>query len=505
VTELKNLITKSVADIFIPKILKEFVELANSNKMNKKSFIYLITIKYSYEKQILQYFRKCEKTEISSVESAVDKFGIELCAFVIFNISLMEKLNNNSLRDCFIRMFEKCIFTAVSSYYIAKKANLRSPWKAYLAGLYSNISYFFIYKYYPEHLQKIMSIEMNSITRMNYEWETLGMTHSDISWMILGKAGIPEDIRGPVRNHHLKRSQVVCEDKHIKETCASVYLGSMLTTVFYENFALAIDFKQEIQKHLNIQVVGLDDLFSTILLEFKIKLNLLDVYDFTIPGYFSIIELFQNTLTEKNTELKEAKQALSKEKKQRLKFQKVLESYNKKLVGIAIKDPLTGIYNRRYLTERLNDEFIKATKYNSSFLIITCDIDHFKNINDTYGHGFGDEVLVKLVQVIAKTIRKADLLARIGGEEFIILCNQTNDYDGILIAEKVRSQIEKTAFVYEKNTVVNVTMSFGVANFTKNIKSVQELMELSDNRLYLAKENGRNRVVYTDSTNEALM
>ena len=112
---------------------------------------------------------------------------------------------------------------------------------------------------------------------------------------------------------------------------------------------------------------------------------------------------------------------------------------------------------------------------------------------------------MKLVKVISKTIRKTDLLARIGGEEFIILCNQSNDYDGILIAEKVRNTIENTVFTYEKTTKVPVTMSFGVANYSKNIKSVQELMELSDNRLYLAKENGRNRVVYTDSTNEALM
>ena len=102
-------------------------------------------------------------------------------------------------------------------------------------------------------------------------------------------------------------------------------------------------------------------------------------------------------------------------------------------------------------------------------------------------------------------IRKADLLARVGGEEFVILCNQSNDYDGILIAEKVRKTIENFSFKFENKTDVPVTMSFGVAKFTKEIKSVQELLEVSDNRLYLAKKNGRNRVVYSDSTNEALM
>ncbi|MBN2789548.1 MAG: diguanylate cyclase [Candidatus Delongbacteria bacterium] len=504
-TEISNLITKSVADNFIPRILKEFIELTNSKQMDKETFINLVRVKYSYENQILQYFNKCEKTKITSIEATVDKFGIELCAFIIFNISLMEKLNSNSMRDCFIQMFEKGIFTAVASYYIAKQANLRSPWKAYLAGLYSNISYFFLYMYYTDDLEHIMSIEMNSISRMNYEWEKFGMTHSDISWLILGKTGIPEDIRGPVKNHHLKRSQVSCDNENIKEICASVYLGSMLTTVFYENFSLAIEFKNEIQEHLNIEVTELDNLISTILYEFKIKLNLLDVYDFTIPGYFSIIEIFQDKLSTVENELEKISSELNKEKKQRLKFQKVLESYNKKLVGIAIKDPLTGIYNRRYLTERLNDEFIKAKKYNSSFVVITGDIDHFKNINDTYGHGYGDEVLVKIVELMQSTIRKADLLARVGGEEFVILCNQSNDYDGILIAEKVRKTIEKTTFTYDRNTIVPVTMSFGVANFSKNISSVQELLELSDNRLYLAKKNGRNRVVYSDSTNEALM
>ncbi|MDA3886049.1 MAG: diguanylate cyclase [Candidatus Delongbacteria bacterium] len=503
--DVKKIITKTLAEYFVPNVVNDFIELTNNGKLSKENFIDLISNKYSYEKQVLNYFAKCEKSDITNLSDVVDKFGIELCAFVIFNISLFEQLSKNRLKEGFIQMFEKGLFTAVASYYIAKTANIKSPWKAYLSGLYSNISYFFLYKHYPEEFDRLLSTEINSINRMNYEWETFGMTHSDISWYLLGKVGIPEDIRGPVKYHHLKTSKTNCDMKNAEDLCSSVYLGSMLTTVFYENFSLAINFKSEVQNHMNIDIALLDNLVSKIIFEFKIKLNLLDVYDFSLPGYFKLIDLFENKINELDSELIKVKDKLNKEKKQRLKFQKVLESYNKKLVGIAIKDPLTGIYNRRYLTERLNDEFIKATKYNSSFLIITCDIDHFKKINDTYGHGFGDVVLVQLVEVIAKTIRKTDLLARIGGEEFIILCNQSNDYDGILIAEKVRSQIEKTVFMFEKNTRVHVTMSFGVANFNKDIKSVQELMELSDNRLYLAKRNGRNRVVYTDSTNEALM
>ncbi|NOR45590.1 MAG: diguanylate cyclase [Candidatus Delongbacteria bacterium] len=502
--DIKNLITKTLAEYFIPKVVSDFIVLTDKSGLTKSNFIDLVTKKHSYQDQILKYFSNCKLSDINTLSEAIDKLGIEQCAFAIFNISLIDQLNKNNLEE-FSEIFEKEIFTAVASYTIAKESNMRSPWKAYLAGLYSNISYFLLYKHFPKEFNNIIDPKMNSISRINFEWETFGMTHSDISWLLLGRAGIPEDIREPVKNHHIKKAQSAIGKNSTNEISLAVYFGSMMTTVFYEDYLLTSMFKKDIKTFLKLDIEQIESLVTNVITNFRKEMNLLNFENIIFPGYFKIINWFDNNLVMAAAELKEAKALLNKEKKQRLKFQKVLESYNKKLVGIAIKDPLTGIYNRRYLTERLNDEFLKAKKYKSSFLIITCDIDHFKKINDTYGHGFGDEVLVKLVKVIAKTIRKADLLARIGGEEFIILCNQTNDYDGILIAEKVRSQIEKTIFTYEKNTTVPVTMSFGVANFTKDIKSVQELMELSDNRLYLAKENGRNRVVYTDSTNEALM
>ena len=502
--KIKQLISNTEAEYFLPKIVNDFVTLADSGKLTKTRFIDLISKKYSYKKQVLKYFSKCQRKNITSLSEAIDQLGIEECAFAIFNVSLFDHLKKNDLSE-YLYMFEMQIFTAVSSYYVATEVKVRSPWKAYLAGLYSNVSYFFLKKYYPDEFKELMANMKNSIDRINYEWDTFEMTHSDISWLILGKAGIPEDIREAVKYHHTLNAVSADEDTFRTELSHSVYFGSLLTTLLFEDFSISLKFKQDLKKFLNIKEKQLDPMITELVTDFRNKLNLLDFKNSLLPGYFNIISKFSEELNELRKKLKAAKSDLNKEKKERVKSQKVLESYNKKLVGIAIKDPLTGIYNRRYLTERLNDEFIKAKKYNSSFVIITGDIDHFKKINDTYGHGYGDEVLVKIVELMQSAIRKADLLARVGGEEFVILCNQSNDYDGILIAEKVRKTIEKASFIYEENTKVPVTMSFGVAKFTKEIGSVQELLEVSDNRLYLAKKNGRNRVVYSDSTNEALM
>ncbi|MCK4980664.1 MAG: HDOD domain-containing protein, partial [Candidatus Delongbacteria bacterium] len=322
---IKEIINNSEAEYFIPKIVNDFIRLADNGKLTKTSFIELVSKKYSYEKQILSYFAKCINKDINSLTEAINKLGIVECAFAIFNISLLEQLSKND-HESFSQMFEKGIFTAVSCYYLAKKANMRSPWKAYLSGLYSNISYFFLYKHFPDEFNDLMSNNSNSVSRMNFEWETFGVTHSDISWMIMDKAGIPDDIMEPVKVHHIKKAQTSFKKGDRKNFSPAIYLGSMLTTILYENHSLAVNFKLEIEKYFDLKIDDVDNLISNIVTDLKTKLDLLDINNTYFKGYFSLIYHSNNEMKNISLKLKEAKSELNKEKKQRLKFQKVLES-----------------------------------------------------------------------------------------------------------------------------------------------------------------------------------
>ena len=155
----------------------------------------------------------------------------------------------------------------------------------------------------------------------------------------------------------------------------------------------------------------------------------------------------------------------------------------------AEKDYLTGIFNRRKFYELLAAEIERAMRYEHPLSLIMMDIDHFKKINDRCGHAAGDEVLKATSLMLQKNIRQTDILARIGGEEFVLLATETSVEHTLDLAEKIRSAIESSTMLPDGK----VTISFGVAGFDNAI-TLDELMRRADEALYLAKARGRNRV-----------
>jgi diguanylate cyclase (GGDEF)-like protein len=163
------------------------------------------------------------------------------------------------------------------------------------------------------------------------------------------------------------------------------------------------------------------------------------------------------------------------------------------LGNFALTDPLTGIYNRRYLELYMEKIIPLFQEQEQTMTLIMFDVDHFKKINDTYGHHAGDMVLKKIVRVIKGVIRNSDVFVRIGGEEFIILLPNCSLEHGIKFAERIRKTVENTKFIY-KGRRLFVTISIGVTEYTEG-QDLKEFLEKADRALYQAKEMGRNKVV----------
>lgn len=163
---------------------------------------------------------------------------------------------------------------------------------------------------------------------------------------------------------------------------------------------------------------------------------------------------------------------------------------------IANLDELTGIYNLRYLRERLKEELDKAIKTSQYLAVGFIDIDQFSKVNDTLGHPTGDQVLKRIAEVIKENIRFSDILARYGGEEFVAVLEETDPEDACKVMERVRSAIENERFRYkDKDLNIKVTVSIGIAGYPKNGKVDQELIEKADRALYRAKDMGKNKVI----------
>jgi len=158
----------------------------------------------------------------------------------------------------------------------------------------------------------------------------------------------------------------------------------------------------------------------------------------------------------------------------------------------AITDPLTGAQNRLAMNQALTREVELAHRQGSSLSIILLDADHFKNINDTYGHALGDEVLKAIAQVTQQNIRQSDVLFRFGGEEFLILLGQTDSKGAIQLADRVRESIAAIDMI--NGTPINITASLGVTTMNEQDTS-DSLFDRADKALYQAKNAGRNRTV----------
>jgi diguanylate cyclase (GGDEF)-like protein len=156
-------------------------------------------------------------------------------------------------------------------------------------------------------------------------------------------------------------------------------------------------------------------------------------------------------------------------------------------------DHLTGVLSRRNIESKLKDELVRVKRYGRPFSLIMVDIDHFKKINDRYGHLFGDLVLEKVAKNMSQKIRDVDYVGRMGGEEFVIGLPETPRQAAFEVAEKVRKSISEVT--YEENPEVRVTISGGVSCAPDEGDQLNQLLEIADKKLYQAKGDGRNRII----------
>jgi len=168
-------------------------------------------------------------------------------------------------------------------------------------------------------------------------------------------------------------------------------------------------------------------------------------------------------------------------------------SLYERLQRLSIYDSLTGAYNRRYFMTRYDDEFSRAAKYKLSLSLLIIDLDHFKQINDTYGHLSGDMVLKKVSSMIRESIREVDFSCRFGGEEFAVVLSETDKAGVLMVAERIRVRISSENIIVFEDAI-KVTASIGVACYPDNTIQSDMLIELADKMLYQAKKSGRNIV-----------
>jgi diguanylate cyclase (GGDEF)-like protein len=171
----------------------------------------------------------------------------------------------------------------------------------------------------------------------------------------------------------------------------------------------------------------------------------------------------------------------------------VEQAYHDAIFDLVIRDGLTGVFNKRKFDEEIEREFARANRYERALSLILADIDFFKAVNDRHGHLAGDFVLQQVAARMRRVLRVEQVLARVGGEEFAVVCPETDASGAVEVAEKLRDEIAREP--YRSGAIsISVTCSFGVAQRTAAMASSTELSAVADAALYRSKQNGRNRV-----------
>lgn len=287
------------------------------------------------------------------------------------------------------------------------------------------------------------------VSRLAIEMESVLQVVTDIS---CGKLGTPIHSRLP-EAHALKDLQTSL--RHLTWQTSQIAKG---------DFSQKVDFMGEFSESFNGMVRDLDQTHSDLTKEIEIHKQ-----------------------TQKNLQH-------AKEKTEKLAQE--LKDSNKQLKEMAYRDGLTGLYNHRYFKDLIAHELNRSERYKNPLSIIMLDLDHFKKINDGFGHPVGDIVLKEVSKAIQNSIRSCDIAARYGGEEFIVVLPETQLEKAMVVAERLRKTVEGLP-ITANNSSINVTISGGLTSYiaTKSKKETSDIISEADNALYHAKKNGRNRII----------
>ena len=174
-----------------------------------------------------------------------------------------------------------------------------------------------------------------------------------------------------------------------------------------------------------------------------------------------------------------------------------------KLKDNSLKDPMTGLYNRRFLEEFIDKVMSQAKREEKSYSVLMLDVDFFKSVNDTYGHDVGDKVIMEIGKVLRNNTRESDLAIRYGGEEFLVLLNNASKEGTLKVAKAIHSEFANLKFDVGNGESIQKTMSIGIAYFPENAHKIWQCIKLADTALYVAKTTGRNKIVeYNAAMNE---
>ncbi len=491
----------------LPQVAVRLLEIAKQEEVEISEVVDAIKMDPAITAKILKaanssYFTF--RSEVKSIERAVPLLGTNVVSSLVLSFSLVDSLTTNgSLARHYQSYWRQSIAQAAAAETVGNLINAGIACENFLAGLIMDIGRLAMLRTLGEaYLPVVEAAESNERQYLiDCEQAALNFDHTQVGAGLLEQWGLDRCLIDVARNHH---ADVI----DLQNMDAAPHFGllktSAMASAICEYFCgrqLGLSLNRI--KELGESLFGLDhQQIQSLLDQARQKIDAVaemfsvDVSDVGNPQELLVMA------NEQLAQLAIRQQAAMSEValQQQNQFEQAkqeLESQNSRLREQAFLDPLTGVYNRRFFDETLNKEISRCRRDHNLVGLVLLDIDHFKKLNDTYGHPFGDEVLCIVAKALSQSIRDADTVARYGGEEFVVIAHQPSPEGLTVLAERLRRSVECLQIEFE-GSPVKVTISVGAATLAANCDEADEIREnliaMADRMLYKSKKHGRNQI-----------
>lgn len=451
---------------------------------------------------------------IKTADRAVSILGLRTLKNLALCWSAQNCVNPKDIRPFDLnRFWEDSLRRAVAGELLAETLDLAPPQEAFTTGLLQDLGVLVLILNHPEQAERWMTyVDASPDARRAIEQEIFDETHDSVATHLRSRWQLPTAFFEVMEHHHDLPSEAhppLVKVARLAESLAAPLMASDKKAALTRLYA-------QFHNEAKLDRLQVDALSEQLGKKVQERANSMGLNVSVQPSYADIVSAANRSLAEMNLnyeqligELEATKAQLEQLLTQKHKLAKELEEKNIRLTQVSQTDALTGLPNRRGYKERMTIELARSARAGTPLCLIMGDIDHFKSVNDTWGHDFGDRVINAIASVLKSNLRRTDFAARIGGEEFAIVLPDTPLEGGILAAQKLIERVRSRKLHRPDQTRGNVTISLGAAviqgpctdHFDPD-DCIERLYRLADAALYQSKHNGRDQVTKAEHTIE---
>jgi diguanylate cyclase (GGDEF)-like protein len=432
--------------------------------------------------------------KVDNIDMALSVLGTHAVKNIALSFVICSdmKANGESGFD-FDLYWRRAITAAVAAELTAALVGMKSQ-DIFVTALLQDIGIIVLFSSIPEEYQLVMKENIAGKAPLHeVEKHCFGFDHQELGAELLSQWHIPESIYIPIKYHHRDDS---IPDEYRRQV-EVLRLSNNLSAIYHGGQSVdnLLKVRKRFKTAFGIGEEAVENLIDSVASKSLEILGTFEIPPGDMRPFSMILQEANEELSNLNTSYEmlviELRQA--KEKAETLADE--LHNANVKLHELVFCDALTGLYNHRFFQEAMDRELDRSKRYKRELSLILFDIDHFKKVNDTYGHLVGDRVLVALSRTTEHSVREADIIARYGGEEFAVILPETDFNSTRAVAERLRRDIENLSIDVDGVTV-KVTVSVGYTSYSHSttIQDKRAVIGMADKALYIAKQSGRNMV-----------